>query len=253
MTDQPNAPATPLGARILGDIRDQIVSGAWPPGHRIPYEHELARRYQCSRMTVNKALSALARAGLIERRRRSGSFVRRPALQSAVLEIHDIRTEVEALRLPYRYALTSRERRPATAADRARLDVPPGAPLLSVVCRHFAGERPFCLEDRLINLAAVPDAEAERFAATAPGPFLIAKVPWSAAEHTIRALGADRGAAVGLRVPAGTACLVIERRTWSAGQPITQVRLVYAGDSHALVARFAPSGTPGSAAPSAAL
>jgi GntR family histidine utilization transcriptional repressor len=43
-------------------------------------------------MTVNKALSQLAKAGLIERRRRSGSFVRRPRSQAAVLEIHDIAT-----------------------------------------------------------------------------------------------------------------------------------------------------------------
>ena len=51
------------------------MSGEWAPGHRIPFEHELATEYGCSRMTVNKALSQLARAGLIERRRRSGSFV----------------------------------------------------------------------------------------------------------------------------------------------------------------------------------
>ncbi len=37
------------------------------------------------------------------------------------------------------------------------------------------------------------------------------------------------------------ACLVIERRTWSADNPITHVRLIYPGDSHRLVARFAPS------------
>ena len=56
-------------------------------------------------MTANKAMSELARTGLIERRRRSGSFVRRPQSQAAILEIHDIRAEVEALGLPYRYEL----------------------------------------------------------------------------------------------------------------------------------------------------
>jgi GntR family histidine utilization transcriptional repressor len=35
-------------------------------------------RYRCSRMTVSKALSELAQADLIERRRKAGTFVRRP-------------------------------------------------------------------------------------------------------------------------------------------------------------------------------
>ena len=66
-----------LYQRILSDIRGRILSGEWQPGHRIPFEHELSAEYGCSRMTVNKAMSELARTGLIERRRRSGSFSRR--------------------------------------------------------------------------------------------------------------------------------------------------------------------------------
>ena len=102
------------------------MSGDWPPGHRIPFEHELSAEYHCSRMTVNKALSQLAKSGLIERRRRSGSFVSRPRSQAAILEIHDIRAEVQALGRPYRYELVAREIRRATAADRQRLDVAAG-------------------------------------------------------------------------------------------------------------------------------
>ncbi len=230
-----------LYQRILGDIRDRILSGEWPPGYRIPFEHELTTQYGCSRMTVNKALSQLANAGLIERRRRSGSFVRRPQLQSAILEIHDIKAEVDALGLPYRYELVTRLQRKATRADLVRLDVPLPSTVLELSCRHFAGDRPFCLEDRLISLAAVPEAADESFAEMAPGPWLVSRVPWNAAEHTIRATAANPGSAAALGIAAGTACLVIERRTWSADQPVTHVRLTYAGDSHALVARFAPS------------
>jgi GntR family transcriptional regulator, histidine utilization repressor len=31
----------PLGERIRCDLETRIVSGAWPPGHRIPSEHAL--------------------------------------------------------------------------------------------------------------------------------------------------------------------------------------------------------------------
>lgn len=53
-------------------------------------------------MTVNKVLTQLARAGLVERRRKAGTFVMRQQSRSAVLEIHDIRMEVAALGQPYR-------------------------------------------------------------------------------------------------------------------------------------------------------
>ncbi len=228
-----------LYQRILSDIRGRILSGEWPPGHRIPFEHELSAEYQCSRMTVNKAMSELARTGLIERRRRSGSFVRRPQSQAAVLEIHDIRAEVEALGLPYRYELVSQAERRAAGPDEDA-GFPEGTRLVELVCRHFAGAQPFCLEERAISLTAVPEAAGEKFEEVAPGPWLLSRVPWNAAEHTIRAVAADEHVAKMLAVPRNSPCLVVQRRTWSADQPVTNVRLTYAGEAHSLVARFAP-------------
>jgi GntR family histidine utilization transcriptional repressor len=228
-----------LYQRILSDIRSRILSGEWPPGHRIPFEHELAVEYDCSRMTVNKAVSELARTGLIERRRRSGSFVKRPQSQAAILEIHDIRAEVEALGLPYRYERVSRTVRWAAGHDEDA-GFPEGTRLVELVCRHFAGAAPFCLEERAISLAAVPEATEESFEEIAPGPWLLSRVPWNAAEHTIRAVAADEQVAKMLDIPRHSPCLVVQRRTWSADQPVTNVRLTYAGETHSLVARFAP-------------
>lgn len=230
-----------LHQRILADISERILSGEWAPGHRIPFEHELTEEYGCSRMTVNKALSELARTGLIERRRRSGSFVRTPVSQAAVLEIHDIKDEVQELGLPYRYELASHQKRKGTPADRALMELHEAGPVLALKCRHFAGPRPFCLEERLISLVAVPEAAEEAFEEIAPGPWLVGHVPWSAAEHRIRATGADAEIAAALGVEPGAPCLVVERRTWSAEHPVTHVRFTYPADSHTLVARFTPS------------
>lgn len=232
---------TSLHQRILTDIGERILSGEWAPGHRIPFEHELTEEYNCSRMTVNKALSELAKTGLIERRRRSGSFVRRPRSQAAILEIHDIKAEVQALGLPYRYELLSRHKRKSTTADRALMELGEAGPVLALRCRHFAGSRPFCLEERLISLVAVPEAGVETFDEQAPGPWLIGHVPWSTAEHRIRATGADEEMAAALGMEAGAPCLVVERRTWSAERPVTHVRFTYPAQSHTLVARFTPS------------
>ncbi|MDX8438296.1 histidine utilization repressor [Mesorhizobium australafricanum] len=239
--DVEGAESISLHQRILSDIREKILSGAWAPGHRIPFEHELTAHYNCSRMTVNKALSQLAKAGLIERRRRSGSFVRQPQSQAAVLELHDIRIEVEALGLPYRYERLERLRRRSSAEDRALLGLSASGPVLALEGLHFAGERPFALEQRLINLSAVAEAGEVEFIDIAPGPWLIGRVPWSEAEHRIRAMAADDTVADALDIDPGAPCLVVERRTWSAEHPVTHVRFIYPAESHTLVARFTPS------------
>ncbi len=124
--------------RILSDIEGRIVSGDWPPGHRIPFEVDLATQYDCSRMTVNKVLTQLAKVTLIERRKKSGSFVTQPQAQSAVLEIHDIKAEVQSLNLPYSYAVSKKTSRKAKAEDSRRLELPVASSVVEVVCIHNA-------------------------------------------------------------------------------------------------------------------
>jgi GntR family histidine utilization transcriptional repressor len=231
-----------LHSRILSDVERRIVSGEWPPGYRLPFEVDLAAQYGCSRMTANKVLTHLARTGLIERRKKSGSFVAQPVTQAAVLEIHDIEAEVRSLKLPYSYRLVKRSKRTARPADRTHMELSDGASVLDLVCIHHAGERPFCLERRLISLSTVPEAADEDFSTTAPGSWLISRVPWSAAEHRIYALAAGAEAAGALAIPRTAPCLAVERRTWSSTGPVTFVRFTYPGDRHALVARFTPGG-----------
>jgi GntR family histidine utilization transcriptional repressor len=231
-----------LHQRILSDIETRIVSGEWPPGHRLPFEVELARQYGCARMTVNKVMTQLAKAGLVERRRKSGTFVAQPRAQAAILEIHDISREVEQTGLPYSYAIVAHAQHRATAAERARLDLDGSARVLAVTALHRAGPAPFCLEERLINLSAVPEAADADFSATAPGRWLVERVPWSAAEHRIHAASTDTSTAARLAVQPGTACLVVERRTWHNGGPITHATFTYTGERHSLVASFTPAG-----------
>lgn len=234
-------PTLSLHQRILNDIEGHILSGEWAPGARIPFEHELSETYACSRMTVNKALTQLAKSGLIERRRKAGSFVAQHPSRSVVLEISDTKTEVVALGLAYRHEILTRRTRRGAHADEARLKGVGVSPILDLTCRHWAGKRPFCIEERLINLKAVAEAADETFEKVSPGPWLLARVPWTSAEHRIGAHSADRKRAALLGLSQGQACLSIERRTWSADTPVTFVKFTYPGESHELIARFSPS------------
>lgn len=230
---------TPLHERIRAGIEAGILSGALHPGARLPVEHELMRLHGCSRMTVNKALSALASAGLIERRKRAGSFVARPRVHSMVLDVPDLAVEVAGRGQSYRYALLDRTVRAAGDADERELAGQ--SRLLQLDGVHFADDVPLAVERRLVSLAAVPSMGEADFSADPPGSWLIRHVPWTEAETRIAAIGADADSARLLGLDPGAACLAIERRTWRGTERITSVRQLFVGSAYDLVARFGPS------------
>jgi GntR family histidine utilization transcriptional repressor len=235
-----------LHQRIRDDIEGRIMSGEWPPGHRIPFEHELMAQYGCSRMTVNKVLSTLAANGLITRRRRTGSVVAVPSTERAVLEIQDFALEAARTGTIYRFEVQRRAIEPLDIAAAQRIGLPAGAEMLCINTLHLMDEVPGAYEQRLINLAAVPEARDERFEDDVPpGTWLLRRVPWTDAEHVIRAVNADTALAKRLQTEIGAACLMLERRTWQAGAFITEARITYPGDRHHLVGRFSPAGVGG--------
>ena len=229
-----------LHKRIRNDLEERILSGDWPPGHRIPYEHELMAQYGCARMTVNRAISALVQSGLVERRRRAGTFVAQPGMESAVLAIPNLPEEIRKRGKKYRYELRSRTGRTADAADAKTFQLDTGSQIVEIRSRHFADELPFVSETRIINVTAVPAAADTSFEATPPGSWLLDNVPWTEAEHNIYAITPTRQVAQELEIPRSMACLCLERRTWRNGLTVTFVRQVFRGDVYHLSARFAP-------------
>ncbi|MGQ1840251.1 GntR family transcriptional regulator [Kocuria turfanensis] len=65
----------PVYARIRADLEGAIRSGELPAGASVPTERELAEQYGVSRATVQRALTDMAQAGLVIRRRRAGTVV----------------------------------------------------------------------------------------------------------------------------------------------------------------------------------
>lgn len=234
-----------LYRRIHTDIEKKIRSGEWAAGVRIPVEHALMVQYGCARATVNKAVSALAAAGLIERHRRAGSFVAQPRIQSAVVEIPDIQAEIARQGGQYIFRLLKRRKRTAAARRPEELALAQGDPLLELRGLHVVNHRPFALEERLISLAVVPEASDEDFRTVPPGTWLLQhptlSLAWTDAEHRISAINVDAQAAGLLEIAPETACLAVERRTWRGDEQITYVRTIFRGDAYDLTARFKPT------------
>ncbi len=227
----------PLHQQIRDDIEGQIRSGTLKPGDRIPFEHELMAQYGVSRMTVNKALTPLDDAGLIERRKRAGSFVRLPRLDSTVLDIPDIQHEITARGEAYRFELLSYTIRKADSEEEREL-AGEGGKILALTGLHFASAKPLAFERRLINLDAVPEAEAIDFTRQSPGHWLLGVVPWTHVENQISAMQVEAQTARHLHIDKGAACLVVDRRTWREKARVTTVKQIFDGSAYRLIARF---------------
>ena len=227
-----------IADKIRNDIEARIASGTWKPGFRIPFEHELVSEYGCARATVGKALTALMRAGLIERRRKAGSFVAHPHVHAAVLDIPDIGAAIAERTGSYHFELISSH---VSVSDSRASDFAQGTNIRQLGGIHHGSSGPFALEDRSVNLDAVPQARDADFTVEPPSTWLLSHVPWSEARHRISAVGASPEVARLLKVSKGTACLMVERWTWREGVPITSVCQIFLGDRFDLTASFAPT------------
>ncbi|MEU6081742.1 FadR/GntR family transcriptional regulator [Streptomyces sp. NPDC047108] len=64
-----------LSDQVITALRNQITSGEWPVGSRIPTESELVEQLGVARNTVREAVRALAHNGLLDIRQGSGTYV----------------------------------------------------------------------------------------------------------------------------------------------------------------------------------
>ena len=230
----------PLHERIRSDFERRILSGELAPGDRLPIEQELMQEYGCSRMTVSKALSALATAGLIDRRKRAGTFVARPKVHSMVLDVPDIAAQVRERGQDYAFQQLRRRVRPPGDDEEEVLLAGSGS-LVQIDGLHLVDGAPLGVEFRLVSATAVPEIVGADLDSVPPGTWLLQHVPWTEAETRISAVAALGKEAEWLSVAAGTPCLCVERRTWRGTERVTYVRQLFLGDAYDMVAHFGPS------------
>lgn len=100
-----------LVRQVIDQLREQVTSGEWPVGTRIPTEPQLVEALGVGRNTVREAVRALVHAGVLECRQGSGTYVisademtgavRRRLAGAEAAEAVEVRRafEVEAARL----------------------------------------------------------------------------------------------------------------------------------------------------------
>jgi len=65
-----------LTSQVFEQLKDQIITGKWQPGYKIPSENKLVEILNVSRITIREALQALVALDLLEKKRGQGTYVK---------------------------------------------------------------------------------------------------------------------------------------------------------------------------------
>lgn len=212
---------------VRDEVKRRIESRIWPQGSLLPTETQLAEEFDCARATVNRALRELAEQGIVERKRKSGTRVKKEPSKHAKLEFSLARQTVENQNAAYRYSLVERNVVPSPGWLASQLSVSQDSRVLHLICMHYADNRPFQLEERWINIDAVPDVEQADLNEQGPHEWLLNAAPFTDAEVAFCAISADSRLAEFMGTTAGASMIQLERTTWKDGEPVTFARMTH--------------------------
>lgn len=235
-------PAIALYEQLKAHILKRIQDETWPPGHRLPSEHELVGQFGVSRMTAHRALRELADEGRIVRVAGVGSFVAENKPQSTLLQIANVASEIRERGHEHGFRMLVSERIGAPPDVAAFLELRSGESVFHTVCLHLEDGVPVQLEDRYVAPARVPRYLEQDFGAVTPSEYLVRHVPYDEIEHLVDAVLPSAAQARLLQVSPHDACLQLTRRTWTGGQPITLVFCLHPGSRYRLGSRFRTDG-----------
>jgi GntR family histidine utilization transcriptional repressor len=120
------------------------------------------------------------------------------------------------------------------------LETRSGGSVFHLSCVHFENDTPVQYEDRFVNPLCAPDFLAQSFERQTPSEYLLSTIPADEVEHTVDAVLPGMDAPL-LKIGRNEPCLLLTRRTWSSGIPVTIARLLYPASRYRLSCRFRPS------------
>jgi GntR family histidine utilization transcriptional repressor len=224
-------------------IIQRISTGDLRPNDRVPSENELVEAQSVSRMTANRALRELNQEGYVDRIAGRGTFVSDFRAQSHVLEVQNIADEIAARGHTHSSQVLRQSRQRARGEIAKALHVDQGIDVFHLLLVHFENETPIQIEDRHVLADFAPACLEQDFEHVTPSAYLTAIAPLQEAEQVVRAQTPNAAVREHLQMDADEPSLVVIRRTWSKGRPVTFSRLHHPGNRYELAGHYAPPGT----------
>jgi len=224
-------------------IIGQISTGALQPSDRVPSENELVEAMNVSRMTANRALRELNDEGYVKRIAGRGTFVSDFRSQSHLLEVQNIADEIAGRGHSHSSKVIRQSRQHARGEVARALHVEQGTDIFHLLLVHYENDVPVQVEDRHVLASFAPGCLDQDFEQVTPSAYLTSVAPLQEAEQIVRASMPNSAVRGHLDMDEGEPALVVIRRTWSKGRPVTFGRLHHPGSRYELTGHYTPPGT----------
>jgi GntR family histidine utilization transcriptional repressor len=224
-------------------IIEQIASGQLQPADRVPSENELVESKSVSRMTANRALRELNDEGYVERIAGRGTFVSDFRSRSDLLEVQNIADEITHRGHTHTNCVLNQSLQHARGEIAEALHVKEGTDVFHLLLVHSENQVPIQVEDRYVLASFAPGCLDQDFESQTPSAYLTGIAPLQEAEQAVRASMPNPAIRKHLDMPGGEPSLVVIRRTWSQGRPVTFSRLHHPGSRYELTGHYTPPGT----------
>ncbi len=235
--------ARPRYQQLKDLIIERISSGELQPSDRVPSENDLVESQNVSRMTANRALRELTSEGYVERVAGRGTFVSDYRSRSHLVEVHNIADEIERRGHVHSSQVVRQSRQRARGEVARALHVEQGTEVFHLLLVHYENGAPIQIEDRHVLTSFAPGCVDQDFESVTPSAYLTGVAPLQEAEQVVRASMPNAAVRQRLQIDDNEPCLVVMRRTWSRGRPVTFARLHHPGSRYELTGHYIPPGT----------
>lgn len=233
-----NVASKPRYQQLKDMIIARISSGELRPLDRVPSENELVESMSVSRMTANRAMRELTNEGYVERVTGRGTFVSDFRARSHVLEVHNIADEIVLRGHQHSCEVLRQSRQQARGEVAKALHVKQGTEVFHLLLVHYENGLPIQVEDRHVVADFAPDCLEQNFRDVTPSAYLTGISPLAEAEQVVRASKPNSAVRQQLKMDEDEPTLVIIRRTWSHGRPVTFARLHHPGSRYELSGKW---------------
>ncbi|MEM7049236.1 MAG: GntR family transcriptional regulator [Acidobacteriota bacterium] len=241
MSDESNTPfATneiPLYYQLGTILREQILSGRYAPGEKLPTEADLVNGYGVSRITVRQALKSLEEEGMIRREAGRGTFVNADVAPPEMLQMDGSLDDLISMGLATSVKLVDLRHVSATRKDRETFGLREGAQVVQCTRVRYYQDKPYSYIVNRLPAHLADRFEDHNWESGSILQFFEEKLglDLKEAEQTVRATLADALLAKALDVRVGAPLLSVDRVVLTrSGSAVERVHTYYRGDIYSL-------------------
>ncbi|MDG4655715.1 phosphonate metabolism transcriptional regulator PhnF [Ectobacillus antri] len=227
----------PIYYQIQEWVKNQIESGEWKPGDKIPSEHELCEKFSVSRMTIRQAVNNLVEQGYLLRKRGIGTFVQLPKVEQRLQSMTGFTEDMKMRGMHPSSTLLSFGIVDASAKIAGKLKVAEGTSVYEIRRIRLANQEAIAYETTYLSADVVKDMN-ERILQHSLYEHLEERLGYKLlrATQTIEASVAGEEEATHLQIAHRAPVLVVEQTSYDEKDlPIEYVKCIYRGDRYKFI------------------